>query len=257
MCWELLAVSATACQETLRIQVLTGECECPYRRNRAHFISYSTTKFKLLESGRGTFTSRSRNFVQSGQERASFVIQRRTAAVPPSLPRTSSNPRPLHLNPPCATDTHRRITTEPDPSLDFTIAALLYLGTAPNDRLVPPCAHTITTRSCFGNIPLLILRFTLSLSCVSQLRRSGRHLDALSPASSFIYEHRPSDHTPVGEKLLSSARVVKDGRRGTELSNLEVHTVSAYLNLTSFLPGLVSCLERVTSSTLCSRLLSY
>jgi hypothetical protein len=53
----------------------------------------------------------------------------------------------------------------------------------------------------------------------------------LEPTDSFFYKHQASDHTPVGEELLSSTRVVKDGRRGTELSNLEVHTVSTRLIL--------------------------
>lgn len=66
---------------------------------------------------------------------------------------------------------------------------------------------------------------TSSLSCVSQLRGSGRHLDAIEPTDSFFYKHRLSDHIPIGEETLSSTRVVKDGRRGTELSNLEVHTM--------------------------------
>jgi hypothetical protein len=88
---------------------------------------------------------------------------------------------------------------------------------------------------------LLILSFTLSLSYVSQIRKSGRHLDALESTDSVFYKHRSSDRTPVGEDLLSSTRVVKDGRRGTELSNLEVHTVSTHLDLTSAAPDLPGC----------------
>jgi hypothetical protein len=152
-------------------------------------------------------------------------------------------PHDLHLNPPWATDTLRSITTAPNPSLDFTFAALVYLPIASNSLLVLPRAHTVTSRSCFGDIPLLILWFTLSLSCVSQIRRSGRHLDALQSTDSFSYKHRPLDRTPVGEDLLSSTRVVKDGRRGTELSNMEVHTVSAHLALSSPCPVWLLVLE--------------
>jgi len=162
--------------------------------------------------------------------RSAFVIQRkleRRQLVTAQTP----NPTTSHLNSTWVPNTHRRITTAPDPSLAFTFTALVYLPTAFNDFLVPPRAHTVTSRSCFGNIPLLILRFTLSLSCVSQLRRSGRYLDALEPTDSFFYKHQASDHTPVGEDLLSFTLVVKDGRRGTELSNLEVHTVSILLIL--------------------------
>jgi hypothetical protein len=87
---------------------------------------------------------------------------------------------------------------------------------------------------------LLILSSTLSLSCVSQIRKRGRYLDALESTDSFFYKHRSPDRTPVGEYLLSTL-VVKDGRRGTELSNLEVHTVSIHLDWASAAPDLPGC----------------
>ena len=110
-------------------------------------------------------------------------------------PRRPSNPTTSHLDPALSTKLHRCITTSPNPSLDFTSAAPIYLPTASNNPLVQSRAHTVTSRSCFGNIPLLLLWFTLSLSCVSQLRRSGRPLDALESSDNFFYKHQPSAQT--------------------------------------------------------------
>lgn len=165
MCWELLAVSATPGQETraTRCQRRIGE---PRITEIEHICSLLCEKGEFL--GRGRSHSHQVNSVQfglAGKERASFVIQRvavqqrrgELLCFPPDCQERPSNPRPLHLSPPCTTDNHHRITTAPDPILDFTIAALLYLPTVSNDQLVPPCAHTVTSRSCFGNIPLLIL----------------------------------------------------------------------------------------------------
>ena len=101
---------------------------------------------------------------------------------------------------------------------------------------------------------MLLLCFTLSLSCVSQLRRSGRRLDALESTDSFFYKHQPSfDQIPVGEEILSSTRVVKDGRRGTELSNLEVHTVSTLLALQPCIAALLDFLDVALETRFCWR----